>query len=101
VFNQTGEMQMDELENWPGSVVNKLMLVGEIGKFLRTHDGGGKLLMDWLESVPPTRTEAEFQELIATAAAEHEQGMQNWFDEHNKHRVAQGLPAIDRKGNLI
>ena len=54
---------MTEIDNWPGSVVQKIMLLQVIGKFLRTHQGGGYRLLEWLDSVPSDRTEEDYARL--------------------------------------
>jgi hypothetical protein len=86
---------MDTPENWPGTILDKCMLMEAIGKFLRTHKGGGKILTDWLESVPPDRTEEEYKQLKEAAAREHEAGIDAACADYNKRRALQGLPPID------
>ena len=92
---------MDRIESWPGSILDQHSLIESIGKFLRTHKGGGQRLMDWLESVPPDRTEEEYRQLRQDAADENEAHIQKKLAEFNSDRAARGLPPIDRQGNVV
>jgi len=92
---------MSTPENWPGSIIQKIALLGAIGKFLRTHKAGGKILTDWLESVPPDRTEDEYRQLKETAAKKHEAGIEAAITDYNARRVASGLPPVDRHLKVI
>jgi hypothetical protein len=77
------------------------MLAGEVGKFLRTHRRGWTVLMDWLVAQPPDRTEEEFQREAEAAQTAHEAGVQQQLDRINTERAADGLPPVDRKGNIL
>lgn len=92
---------MDTPTNWPGSIIDKHILMDAIGKFLRTHKGGGQILTAWLESVPPDRTEEEYRKLKETAAREHEEGILAAIADYNRRRAAQGLPPVDRHFNVV
>jgi len=92
---------MDTPTNWPGSIIQKCVLKDAIGKFLRTHKGGGRILMDWLVSVPPDRTEEEYRQLKEAAAQEHEEGIEAAIADYNRRRAAQGLPPVDRHLDVI
>jgi hypothetical protein len=92
---------MDEIKQWPGSIVQQHMLIDAIGKFLRTHHNGGQRLKDLMQSVAPDRTEEEYRELRERAAVENEQAIQKGIAEYNERRAAQGQPPIDRNGNVI
>jgi hypothetical protein len=59
---------MDGTDSWPGSDVEREALADSIGVFLRTHKNGWSMLMDWLQSVPPDRTEPESAEESARRA---------------------------------
>lgn len=59
---------MSKFKNWPGSIIEQAMLERAVGAFLRTHRGGGRLVLNWMASVPPTRSEAGYQAERAVAA---------------------------------
>jgi len=92
---------MYDIDKWPGSIVAKFGLVAEIGKFLRTHRHGDMRLITWLRSIPPDHTEEEYQQEHQRIAAENDAARQQALDEYNARRAAEGLPPIDRKGNVI
>lgn len=92
---------MDRIKSWPGSIIDQHSLIESIGKFLRTHKDGDQRLMDWLESVPPDRTEEEYRQLQQDAADENEAHIQKKLAEVNSDRAARGKPPIDRQGNVI
>lgn len=92
---------MDAPTNWPGSILERCVLMDDIGKFLRTHKGGGKILMDWLASVPPDRSEEEYRQLKKEAAQAHEEGVKAAIADYNRRRARQGLPPVDRHLNVI
>lgn len=48
--------------DWPGSIIEQAMVEKAVGAFWRTHRGGGRLLLDWMASVPPDRSEEQYQE---------------------------------------
>jgi hypothetical protein len=50
---------MNGSANWPVSVVLRAVLEDQIGQFLCTHRNGTKLLMDFLDSVPPDAVESQ------------------------------------------
>jgi hypothetical protein len=52
-------------DSWPGSDVERATLADSVGVFLRTHKNGWGMLIDWLESIPPDRTEPEYVEECA------------------------------------
>lgn len=68
---------MVPIETWPGSIVQQHLLIDAIGKYLRTHGDGGKRLMEWLESMPPDRTEEEYRELRRAEAERTEAAVRN------------------------
>jgi hypothetical protein len=59
---------MAETDSWPGSNVERATLADSVGVFLRTHKNGWGMLIDWLESIPPDRTEPEYAEECARRA---------------------------------
>lgn len=56
---------MNDTDSWPGSDVEREALADSVGVFLRTHKNGWALLIDWLQSIPPDRTEPEYAEECA------------------------------------
>lgn len=90
-----------ERDHWPGSVLDRNVLETQIGKFLRTHREGWQQLMEWLRSVPPDRTEAQYAQEQEASIAEHRAGVQRALDALNARRAEEGLPPLDRQGNVI
>lgn len=90
-----------ESEKWPCGILDRVLLVAQVGDFLRTHRKGWEQLMEWMESVPPDRTEAEYEQEREASIAEHRAGVQRFLDAHNARRAADGLPPLDRQGNVI
>jgi hypothetical protein len=58
---------MAETDSWPGSDVERATLADSVGVFLRTHKNGWGMLIDWLASIPPDRTEPEYAEGVRSA----------------------------------
>jgi hypothetical protein len=50
--------------DWPVSIISQILIEDAIGKFLRTHRGESRALIEALDALPADRTEAEY-------AAEH------------------------------
>lgn len=81
--------------------MDKMGLVDEIGKFLRTHQNGGQRLLDWLVSVPPDRTEEEYARLREQWDAEELAQRQESVDRFNAAARARGGNEIDIHGDVI
>jgi hypothetical protein len=92
---------MDDCDNWPGSIVEIVMIKESVGGFLRTHRNGSDILYNLLKSVPPDRTEEQYKIERAQARAEHERLIEQHLADYNARRQADGLLPIDRKGNVI
>ena len=88
-------------DGWPGSTIDQMMLQKAIGAFLRTHRGGGRLLIDYLLSAPADRSEEQYEQEVEAAAAENEAAIQKILDNYNAERAAEGLPPVDRQGNPV
>jgi hypothetical protein len=85
---------MQTSNRWPLSILSSDMLTSSIGRFLRTHRQGLRLLDEFMASAPPDRTEEQFEQERRQAkeafrAAEHR--VRETFAE----RGAAGLPLID------
>jgi hypothetical protein len=87
----------DRFDSWPGSHLNQLMLAVSIGKFLRTHQNGGARILEWLDSVPPDRTEEEYAALRKQADEEQEAHLLRILDAANRQRAARGEPPFNRR----
>jgi hypothetical protein len=91
----------NELNQWPVSLIDKMIIEHEVARFLRTHRDGAKLLLDWLSEVPPDRTEDEFKQQRQRRAKRHEWAVQAQVERVNAARASAGLGPIDRKGNIL
>jgi hypothetical protein len=91
---------MSELESWTGSVIEKLMLANEVGRFLRTHRDGHRLLLEYLESVPPDRTEEELRAVVTSLKAQHADYIAQTLEKINADRVARGLYPVGKISDL-
>lgn len=92
---------MNELDRWPGSIADTVVLATAIGKFLRTHRNGDRLLWEWLDSVPADRTEEEYQRECRERHERHESHIRAKLEEFNAYQRARGLGEVDRKGNIV
>jgi hypothetical protein len=92
---------MAETDSWTGSIAERTALEINVGEFLRTHRNGWSMLIDWLHSIPPDRTEAEYVEECAQRASRDASDRQAALDGENQRRAARGEPPIDMKGNIV
>ncbi len=86
---------------WPGSIIDRAIVEKAIGKYLRTHRGGGQKLLDWLRSDPADRTESEFAAEIAAAEAAREHRIETELWNINGRRIKAGLRPLDKNFNEI
>ena len=92
---------MDISEKWPSSEVGHLILMDVVGKFIRTHQGGMKRLMELLDSVPADRTEEEHRQLMEADTQENEAAREAMIADYNARRASHGLPPVDRNLEVI
>jgi len=79
------------------------MLEKAVGKFLRTHRGGGRRLLDWMDSVPSDRTEEQCRAEREAADTAHKVTVARSIAKVNAERAAAGclplaqteMPHID------
>lgn len=87
----------EESGKWPISVVGRIIIEKAIGEFLRTHRDGERLLLAWLDLVPPDRTEAEFKaerDAQREARATYRRRM---LEATNEFRAAKGQPPLNER----
>ena len=94
-------MSNAEMNEWPGSVIDRAMIAKSVGRFLRTHRDGKNLLLEWLDSRPADRSEMEYAEERARVRQEHEIRVDGALERINAQREMGGLPPLDRDGNVM
>ncbi len=70
---------MKDPDEWPGSIIDTVILRAEIAKFLRTHRDGHELLYRYFESIPQDRTEQEYLQEREQAAVAHENAIAKFY----------------------
>jgi len=88
-----------EIKDWTGSVIDQAMLEKAVGKFLRTHRGGGRRLLDWMDSVPSDRTEEQCRAEREAADTAHKVTVARSIAKVNAERAAAGLPPLGPNGD--
>jgi hypothetical protein len=99
--SHTGDINMSELDKWPGSILDRIMTADAVGKFLRTHRNGDRLLWEWLNAVPSDRTEEEYKRECQEERERYEALIRTRLEEINAHQRARGGNEIDRQGNIV
>ena len=89
------------LQAWPGSIIDTTMLVESVGRFLRTHRDGERLLYGFLDSAPVDRSEEEYERECQEERERHEAAILANLERYNAARRAQGLGPVDRHLNII
>jgi hypothetical protein len=87
-------MQTRVSERWPLSGLCADMLASAVGRFLRTHRQGLKLLDEFMASAPPDRTEEQFEQERRQAKEARQAAEQRVRASLIARRLA-GLPLID------
>ena len=91
----------NETRRWSGSHADRMSLAMAIGKFLRTHRDGYRLLHEWLASVSADQTEDQFLEELQRAKDEHEARIVQVIADYNVRRTRLGLPPVNRRLDVI
>jgi hypothetical protein len=84
-------------QRWPVPLITEILIKDEIGQFLRTHRDGDVVLRDLLNSVPPDRTEEQFNVECAERRARHDEYVERRISEENVRRAQEGLLPITRQ----